>query len=148
MNTQEKAEMVRKFFVKKTRDDGNSFYCLTDNAPLAVKDLVRNCHDGMLPDDYRFMFIMQVLDAIAEAYENDPLEPEIYNNKLLDWLGSRLDRPGYVDRAIDEWGKSDSIMTDIMNGYALELKEVLLSVVLELEKINEKELTNEKPKST
>jgi hypothetical protein len=46
----------------------------------------------MLPDDWRYQFIEEALDAISEDGEDAQLEPAIYTHELTGWLHSRADR--------------------------------------------------------
>jgi len=84
----------------------------TGDAPEWVRKMTMEAHDGMLPDDWKYRFVVEALEAIAysvEGYEDEAiteLEADAYNNELLDWVSSSPIRMKYVDEAvekIDEW---------------------------------------------
>jgi len=77
-----------------------------DDAPEWVADLCMVAHGDYLPDDYRYEFIVKVLDAIAEA--DDPedaicdLESDPYTANLTRWLASNINRVEYLTDAMAE----------------------------------------------
>lgn len=137
----ELAKKVDRFFeVRKRRDDDekSEFVTLKDNAPEWLSELVHTAHGDMGPDDHRYEFISQAIDAIAEGSPGDldgpEIEPDIYNHDLLAWLSSRNDRASYVDEAIEEYGQHSDmgIMGDIGIGQLREREEVYHSVLQSL----------------
>lgn len=78
------------------------------NAPEWMRDVMREAHgtdpDGspaMLPDDHRYQFASDALDALAEHDDpdeaRDSIEPDVYTSDLTGWLHSRADRVAYLD---------------------------------------------------
>src|SRR5690606_34958980 len=97
-----------------------------------VKDLVWTAHDRgeFLPEDFRYLFIVEALEALAENPEapETMLEPSVYINELIKWLDAR---PGYrisfVDNAMSEFGWS-GLFKALQAGQLWE-KEYVLDIV-------------------
>lgn len=115
----QKAKEALFFFTTKKRkpDDDQEIVIAKDGAPGWIGDLSHEAHrenDGgyMFPDDFRYQFLVQALDAINEHEDRDAardsLEADIYNSDLTAWLHSNNGRLGYVDDAAQEMGKSDT----------------------------------------
>lgn len=133
------AKEVSSMFETKKRDNGKEFYCLKDGAPQWVTDMVYAAHNDMMPDDHKYDFIVEALDAIADSEDVDDitLEADVYNGDLLRWVGSHLERAGYVEDAVKEFGmdaNSFEFFTALSSGQYLEKQEVLNSVRYSLEK--------------
>jgi hypothetical protein len=141
MTTQETvqtlAESTHKLFVKDTRtSNGEEFWKTTDDAPEWVKEMCREAHGEMMPDDWRYAFIVEALDALAESEDPDEasVESDIYTHELTGWLHSRADRYDYCDEAYKERGGHFTNTVELlMIGQALEKAEVLVSVRASLE---------------
>lgn len=126
------------------RADGTPYVTHQDNSPY--QELYIHVHDHMLPDDYRYQMIRDIISGLSE-YLSD-MSDEItditdidtyevmeyinvpdYTSTLLNWLSSRTDRYTYVDLAISMYGKQDTIIDDIRYGYIYELNEVLELII-------------------
>jgi hypothetical protein len=130
------ADAARKLFVKATRNDGSVFWKRTDSAPEWVETLVHDAHGEMLPDDQRYAFIVEALDALSEDEDPDSvmMEPDIYTHELTAWLNSRADRYNYCDQAMEDSGESFAGTIELLQlGQAAEKAEVLASVRASLE---------------
>jgi hypothetical protein len=123
-----------------TRTNGNKFckFECGDNEPAAkaCQRLALAAHgDGeMLPDDWRYAFINEALNAIADSsgnFEELEMEADIYNHELTEWLGSHGQRPSYCDEAVrDGLVSADADMiARISAGQYLEKHEVLDAVL-------------------
>jgi hypothetical protein len=137
----EVAETARKYFVNSKRTNSDETYWHTkDDAPDWVNDMCQAAHDGMLPDDYRYSFIVEALDAIIDAEgdtDSADLEADCYTADLTAWLASRVSRTEYVDQAVEEFGAdSVGIVSQLMQGQYLEKREVLTSVISSLESVD------------
>lgn len=116
----------------RTRDDGSTYVCLTDDAPEWAQDVVRDAHGVMLPDDWRYLMIQHCAEWFSDedADPDDPTEcadsfVPAYNSDRLEWLASNTSRSGYVDDAVAELGNSDGgVMGDIGLGIYWECEEV------------------------
>lgn len=86
-------------------------------APEWIRELSYAGHDdgtpgGQFPNDHRYEFIVEALNALANAGDGrdsldearDSLEADIYTADLTAWLASRVDRYGYCDEAVSEMG--------------------------------------------
>jgi len=126
-----------------TRDD--YFVRVKDGAPAWVGELVHAAHGGLfLPDDWRYQAIRNALEWIAEADEPEDGAGEfaesavdVYNDELIVWLGSNLNRIGYCDEAASEFGYDDDsdrgVMGMISMGQYVEASEVYSLVLYALQ---------------
>src|SRR5262245_19134289 len=64
---QQLATALSRAFVRKTRDNGESFVSLPDGTPEWMIDLVHEAHGDMLPDDWRYRFVEMAADNFAES---------------------------------------------------------------------------------
>lgn len=137
MDTQDLTKTCLKSMTQKTRDDGNKFYCFSDDAPDWMTDMAHEAHGDFMPDDHRYEFIHDALVALADNDDTDEaresIESDCYTSDLLAWLSSNLNRLGYVDQSIQEMGKCDSLANDLMGGQLVEKLEVFDAVLSFLE---------------
>ena len=138
------AAEARAHFMKKTRDNGTTFWVVAGGGDAELdwmRQMARDAHGDTFPDDYRYAFTVDALEAIAEQCDAryagvDPsdveAEADIYTRDLLKWLASRNDRLGYCDQYAEENEDSDTL-NRISGGQYLERREVLGSVVDSLE---------------
>lgn len=135
------ADFALTFMEIGERSDHEQFWKHKDNAPEWLTDMIRRAHDGMLPDDYKYDYVVKSLSWIAEG--NDPespeLEPEYSYSDMAAWLGSSSERFGFVDEAVQEWGHGESITDDIGRGQLHEMEQVYWSVLNSLRKFAEEE---------
>lgn len=138
MQKQVAAEWV-KMFERRQTNDGDEIWTLRDGAAGGdwesghpLRAAIREAHGDMLPDDYKYRFVVESLRAIVnhdgdidEAREH--IEADINHADLLKWLSSHIERAGYVDEYVDDYfglGQPDSIMQVIQCGQWLEKTEV------------------------
>ena len=141
MTIQEKATLALKYLTTRSRDNGSRFICQTDDAPDWMNTLCQEAHSGDLPDDYKYEFIKDALEIIAE-YDEDAYHTKVDESvdistyKLVQWLGSTANRCVYVDNAVEEFGHSkDGIAGDLALGQFNEREEVLQLVLSQLESV-------------
>lgn len=142
---QAKAEEALSYFEQTTRSgQEEKIWVMKDGRPEWVREMVYEVHDqgAILPDDYKFAFIVASLDGIIEA--DDPeeadFEPDVYTNDLYDWLTSHLNRAAYVDEAVKEFGgEPGGIVDQIMLGQVAEKREVYDIVLKSLQRQVEEE---------
>tara|TARA_Y100000310_G_scaffold214478_1_gene215372 strand:- start:623 stop:925 length:303 start_codon:yes stop_codon:yes gene_type:complete len=83
----------------------------------------------MLPEDYRYQFIVEALDALEEAEDPDEAregyEFEHRNYQLALWLGSHGHRFEYCDQWAEEYGHPESTGDLLRGGHLQERLEVL-----------------------
>lgn len=133
---QELAQEMLDQFEVASRDNGEMFDRLKDNAPAWMKEVVHEAHGDMLPDDYRYSFIREAVELITDSdldYDDEDglhdlrleLEPATYTGDRLRWLSSNLNRLDYVNSATEVYGHSDQgIADDIGLGQLMEKEEV------------------------
>src|SRR5574343_959615 len=107
-------------------------------------DFFHHCHSDMLPDDYRYKMIHDIL-ANMESYDDEyelleSLIP-VYTSDLLNWLSSNNTRYTYCDEFKEEYGISDEKSTiDLIScGYMMELNEVYYLIMEWLDENSEEE---------
>ena len=124
--------------------DGKRFYCIADNAPEEVTDLVRDCHDEELPNDWRYDAIVSLLFDIknTEDLNTDKLsdivdgQVDTYNSDLAQWLAYMPARSAYIDAARDDFGGlDDDIFMQIKSGQYVCMMDIAykLTAFLEIE---------------
>lgn len=119
-------------FTRKTRDDGSEFTALTDAADEWMRDVVREAHADMFPNDWRYDAIASAVEFIADEEDYDDRIDEwvdgacdMYSSDLIAWLASSGYREGYVQEARDEFGDAgESIYDEIVRGQWVEAREV------------------------
>lgn len=120
-------------FTRKTREGGTEFWHTLDGTPEWIKTMCMEAHETMLPEDFKYEFIVEALSALSDHDDadsaRDSLEPDIYNSELHRWLSSHLERAGFVDEAVSEYGHADSgIDGDLAQGQLREKHQVFDSV--------------------
>lgn len=136
MQIQEKAKIMSRFLERKERKTGESFVYIKDQSPEWVIDICRECHQDMMPDDYKFEMIHEALKALKEC-KNDQdvdhvyLESDIYTHQLLKWVSSHLTRIDYVDEYMGECDLAQSDFLSLLSGGQLKEKNEVLSILIE-----------------
>lgn len=126
MTIQELASNASQYMTTGTRDNGETFYKMTDDRPEWFSDMVRKAHGEMMPDDYIYRWVSYALDAFQNY--DDPedalceIQPDVYNYDLLQWVSSNLWRMAYVDDAMDNGAKT--LADALMWGQSEEMREV------------------------
>ncbi len=142
MDTQELATHALRFFERRTRrrgEDETQFYTLTERYPTWVMEMVHTAHEDMMPNDYKYQYVVDTLDALSEGQDPDEalyeIEADVYNYDLLQWVQSHGERVGFVDEATRELGHHAELgmMGDIMMGQVQEKQQVWQSVASALQ---------------
>ena len=134
------AATLKAAFTTSTRDNGDTFHHLIDGVPDEVTDFVRECHDGEMPNDWRYEAIVGILQGIIETdlsgvYEITDLglelanaEVDIYTANLLQWYADNASRIAYVDEAIEDGYKAD--FTELLSiGQYLALQGMTITII-------------------
>jgi hypothetical protein len=128
------------------RDCTRDILLPSDGAPQWFTDLCHHAHADMMPDDWRYEFIQDALNALEDGADEDRLELDAlypYTADRLNWLASHLDRPGYCDEAAeDAGGPPDDILAFVAWGMDREMHEVFGIIHAKLEEIAEDEDTD------
>ena len=140
---QELARETRAAFTLETRNDGSKFWTHGRGAPDWLYELTKEAHGstgpgGMFPDDTRYAFIVDALDALEEAEDIDEAgqdwEFEPYFGRLVDWLGTYAGhRLEYCDEWANEYGRPEGTAKLLQGGQLYERLEVLDLVRASLE---------------
>jgi len=139
-----KSLLSRKVYIESDRTPGLKGWSKFEDLEEWERDLCREAHGDMLPEDWRYEFIIDALDVIAE-FEGD--EGDIgesfdeshdgmycYTSQQTGWLHSRNDRQYYVDQATREFGSQRDVMSLVVMGMYMEAREVFESVLASLQK--------------
>ena len=129
------AHEMSRAFVGDKRNDGTEFRKLRDGSPEWMKDVCFKAHGDMMPDDHRYEMIEEACDALAdhddEDEARDSLEADVYTSELTAWLHSRVDRTGYVDEALEEYGGEVKGISDAIALGQMKEKEEVFGLVVE-----------------
>ena len=137
------AKEASKHFFQDTRLDGAKFWahdCDDKGKDAWIYEMTREAHEGMLPDDYKYAFIVDALDLILDNEPSDEneareieIEPDTYTSDLLKWLSSSNERLGYCDDYVLEYGAEESnTEARISGGQRMERQEVFNHVLAAL----------------
>ncbi|MGV2386908.1 MAG UNVERIFIED_CONTAM: hypothetical protein LOD86_16815 [Thermobifida fusca] len=129
---------ARSYFEYRKRHDETGYWTLEEGAPEWVRKLAFAAHkEGkILPDDFRYLFVVESLEALAEDPDEPEslLESEAYTSQLLAWLDAYPSyRMDIVDAAVDQFGWN-GLFEALEAGQLMEKKEVLALVRAFLEK--------------
>lgn len=134
-------EMAIAFENATRTRSGETFRKLRDTAPEWMTMVCRRAHDAarLLPDDWRYAFIEQAVDALAE-HENadaalDSLGPDIYTSELTAWLHSLNCRVSFLDYALAEYGSFRDGFQLLATAQLIEKQEVFQQVVSALHEL-------------
>lgn len=120
------------WFEYRKRYDETGYWTVEEGAPEWVKRLVWVAHDKgeILPEDFRYLFIVEVLEALAENPEKPNIVTDVYTSELLKWLEAYPSyRMGFVDEAVSRFGWN-GLFNALQAGQRME-KEKVLQLVLE-----------------
>ena len=143
----EAAAKMHEAMTTKSRPDGSTFHTLRDGSPSWMRDVCFAAHNegGIPPDDYRYRFIAECLEAIVESDE-DPsdavreVEPDCYTADLTAWLASNVGRVYYLDEAASLGLREDFSGFDLlMAAQQCEIWEVGDAVIAALEGVEDTE---------
>ncbi len=62
-----KADKFLSYFKMTKRNPNEEIYTLENNAPIELRELVREAHGDFLPDDFRYETICDALSAFADC---------------------------------------------------------------------------------
>lgn len=142
MTTTKQAELANELaaaFITDTRNDGATFYKLSDDAAGWMTAAVRSAHGDMFPHDWVYEQCSRVADRMSECeperWEDSANEwadgmVDVYNADRTAWLASHLDFAGYVDEAAEEFGHSDQgVFGDIGQGQYVFITQIAAALI-------------------
>lgn len=142
LSVQELAKLVAQCFDYATRGNtGNyedRFVRITEGSPVWVREMVREAHGDMLPDDWKYACVSAACEWIHDTLEAGgdaedargefaESQVDVYNGQRLAWLASHSERVSYTDWAVEEFGRNDpamGVLGDIAMGQYAEASEV------------------------
>ena len=149
MKVQELAKKFHDQMEWKKRNDETEFCKCKDNADENLHILIRNVHDGSLPNDWIYSEIWESMAEIADSdddnLEEPEKEPDVYHNDLLSWLANDLYNIGLCDDITNEMGGMGIIET-IQMAQQRAKEEIYFSVLNQLKNFideYDEELENE-----
>ena len=130
------------WFNDQTRDNGKRFYSLRNGCPEDVAQLVQDCHDGELPNDWRYDVIVSIIHDLDGAQLNENAlmidnasdiadgQVEVFNSDLATWLAEQPGRSDYIDQAREEFGGlGDSIWDQIKAGQYVAIHQMVMEIM-------------------
>ena len=126
----------------KSRMPDEYIYIRKDDAPEWVTQLVKEAHGEMFPDDYKYKFVVDALEALADADDIDTAEEimregiELYTYKLIHWVQSHTDRLAMANEHGKEF-EADTIEAFLTGGQFNERWDVFSLVLSTLETLAE-----------
>ena len=137
MTIQEKAAQIRSTFVEKIRTDGTKYWS-TESEEAEIEELCHAAHDDMMPDDWRYRFIVDALNLVAEADDVDDVTIFSDISDLTAWLSSHNSRVYYLTQALEEYGETDGFKA-LAFAQVIEREEVYFSVLSSIRAMVEEE---------
>ena len=128
-------EALGYFETLKNNPEDMLTYRKKDDAPEWVNNMVYEAHNSgeYLPDDYRFRWLVDTLEAIAETDNEDDaterineIEPFAYYKDLTHWLDSNILRVHYLDDVVETYGAVKNVLAYAMK---IEIEEVGFTVL-------------------
>ena len=138
------AGTLRAAFTRDKRDDGSTFWCLTDRADQDdLIDWLRDLHDDELPNDWRYETIVNICEALTYEGDLSNADPgelsvgiannltDIYNHSLFQWYADIPSRVAYIDDAqSDGLIASEATTIDrLMCGQCIAIEQMAYKIV-------------------
>jgi len=143
---QEKAQELYDALEVRKRPDGKKYYCLKNDSPLWMSDLIRQVHGDRLPDDYVYETIAETAAILADADPDadvdelwealaEGVEADLYTKELTDWLGDSIYNITYLNQVLeDDLGIKDGFQLLAYAQYLFK-QEIARAVLDELVKL-------------
>lgn len=129
-------ELLAKMEDNLKYDEKREIYLTKKQSGPIYQGFMETHGTEMMPDDWRFQKIAHMLSHFQD-YELNNIDDireivnevvdglvDIYTSDLTKWLASRLQRIEYVDEAIKNYGKGESVVNDLMAGQYFEIEEM------------------------
>ena len=121
-------DQLLSFFVIQERANGEKFWA-TSNAPDDVMEMIRDCHDDELPNDWRYNTIINVLFDLK--HNNKPggdCGVDDYTSDLIKWLTPS--RMAYIDELqSEEMIRPNATMDERIRVAQYHTTEQIISVI-------------------
>lgn len=133
-------ELSAQLTTSERRDEAKTKYVhLKDGFPAWMQDVCHKAHGDRMPDDDVYSRIQDIVDILADlpddATDDDiqeriyEIEPDIYTNRLTEWLHSRNDNVFYLDEALKEGITNDgfALLSHAQGIYIREIADALIA---------------------
>lgn len=132
------------FMERRTRANGDRFWCLREDAPAWMQTAIYKTHGDMLPDDFVYRMIAYLADEISDmdehtdlveaAYETAERFVADYNSELLAWLSSHSSRCSRVEDVLEEHGycKQTGLFGPLQIAQHEEIQEIYTNLLYAL----------------
>jgi len=146
INWFESAGTLRAAFTQDKRQDGSTFWCLTEQAHQNDEDLtpwLMDLHDEELPNDWRYKTVVDICNALMDEDDLSNADPgelsvaiannltDIYTHSLFQWYADNPSRVAYIDDA-----QSDSLIVTeattidrLMCGQCIAIEQMAYKIV-------------------
>lgn len=98
-------ELLEKFTTIRTGNDnrGEIYILKSEASNSELHEFIRDIHDGMLPDDFKYRIVHEALEAMRDQDELDypSVEADIYTLDLIQW-SQNLSRHDYINTVLEE----------------------------------------------
>lgn len=98
-------DLLNQFTTVDTGEDkrGVIYTVKSEASNSELHEFIRDIHDGMLPDDFKYRIVYEALEAISEQDELDypAIEADIYTHDLIQW-SQNLSRHDYINTVLEE----------------------------------------------
>lgn len=143
-----------KSFTTIVLDNGHERVVRKDDTPEWVQGVVYQCHDDMLPDDWRYYMIERMALSLSEQNPDDMENAqdeimEISGNlvsvgyfELAEWLSSHTDRFSYCDDVLLDLGLS-GMFSVLQSAQTSEYEEIGRTLACALETVADEMETEE-----
>jgi len=138
MTIQEKAKELFEAMEKRKRADRKEYYCLKDDAPSWMVDVIHKAHGDRLPNDSIYEVVNEVAAELADSNPDTDLdelreviaeiEPDVYTSDLTSWLNETPYNVYYLDEALKE-GIKDGF--DLLSRAQYLFKQEVANALLE-----------------
>lgn len=140
------AELLLSSLETAERPDGSPFLRLSSSAPSWASHVIREAHDGELPNDSRYTLIRDALSSLSDQAFTDEEEARDALSELsldlvphgtcelLQWFADRADRLSSCDEALESGRISEPSAYELLSeGFRLTAEETLSSLISSLE---------------
>lgn len=120
-------DLLNEFTTVDTGEDKRGvIYTLKSEASNSeLHDFIRDIHDGMLPDDFKYRITFEALEAMRDQDELDypSVEADIYTHDLIKW-SQNLSRHDYINTVLNDailYGRELNFASLLMQSQQLEI---------------------------
>lgn len=137
-------------FTTATRENGDTFIKLRDDAPAWIddNDVIMYAHEALddrLPDDWTYQAISNIADHLGNYPDStaDDLRDEVptiadnlvsnHNSDLCKWAADHLGNVALIDEAAEELGRAEDFIGSIRQGQYFAIERIAHAVIDKLE---------------